>query len=326
MSALERRINVAAVILPLVAFCAAVVLLWGGLVDALDLWILAFMYVITSFGVYVGYHRLLTHRSFAARNWVRATFAILGCMAMQGPPIRWVADHRQHHDFSDEHGDPHSPHTHAEPGFFGMLKGMYHGHVGWLFDEDLERASASRYARDLLDDPPIRWVDKHFYSWVALGLAIPFALGFLISGGSLYAGLTALLWGGFVRMFLVHHATWSVNSICHMYGTHPFDSGDHSRNNWLIAFVTLGEGWHHNHHAFPTSAKHGLGKLQLDPGYGLIKGLEKVGLVSDVRLASDKAIERKRIDAAAHELAASQSLPAEPEEERSLEPQLTARR
>ena len=295
MSALERRINIAAVVLPLLGVAAAIYLLWGGLVDALDLAILAFMYVITSFGVYVGYHRLLTHRSFEAPPVVRATFAILGCMAMQGPPIRWVADHRQHHDFADEHGDPHSPHTHAEPGFVGMLKGMWHGHVGWLWDKDLERGSARRYANDLLNDPVVRWVDKYFFYWVGLGFAIPFALGFAF-GGSLEAGLTAMLWGGAVRMFLVHHATWSVNSICHMYGSHPFDSGDHSRNNWAIAFVTLGEGWHHNHHAFPTSARHGLGKFQFDPGYRLIRTLEFFGLASNVKGVSPQQLDRKRLD------------------------------
>ncbi len=292
MSKLERRITIAAVVIPFLGFIAAIVLLWGGMVDALDLAILAVMYAFTGMGITVGYHRLFTHRSFETKEWVRVTLAVAGSMSVQGAPIHWVADHRKHHDFSDEEGDPHSPHTHDHQGWKGVFVGWYHSHMGWLFSRD-ERASASRYARDLKNDPNMVWVDKHFFSIVLLGLAIPAALGFVLSGFTLWGAFTAFIWGGLVRIFLQHHATWSVNSICHMYGDSPFETEDHSRNNWAVAFVSLGEGWHHNHHAFPTSAKHGLTGRQIDPSYMFIKGLEKVGLAWNLREPSEEAIQSK---------------------------------
>lgn len=291
MSKLERRITIAAVVVPFLGFGAAIILLWGEGVTALDLGILAVMYLITGMGITAGYHRLLTHRSFETKPWLRAGFAIAGSMSVQGAPIHWVADHRKHHDFSDQPGDPHSPHTHGRPGWRGVFAGMWHSHMGWLFSRD-DRAAASRYARDLKNDPTIVWVDKLFFVWVLLGLAIPFALGLAI-GGTLYTGFTAMVWGGLSRIFLQHHATWSVNSVCHMYGKQPFEVDDQSRNNWAVAMVALGEGWHHNHHAFPTSAKHGLLRGQLDPSYLLIKGLESVGLAWNVRTPSDSAMQNK---------------------------------
>jgi stearoyl-CoA desaturase (delta-9 desaturase) len=252
---------------------------------------MAVMYTLVGFGVTIGFHRLLTHRSFDAPTSVRATFAILGSMSVQGAVIHWVADHRKHHTFTDEEGDPHSPHLHGSSGWRGVLKGWWHAHTGWLFDR-AERASARRFARDLREDAAIRWVDRWFPAWALLGLAIPFVAGYAI-GGTLTAGLTALVWGGLARVFLLHHATWSVNSICHMYGRRPFEIEDESRNNWIVAMVSLGEGWHHNHHAFPTSARHGLQRFQLDPSYAIIRGLEKVGLASNVRRPSDTDIARK---------------------------------
>jgi stearoyl-CoA desaturase (delta-9 desaturase) len=293
MTALERRITVAAVVIPFLGFLGALVTLWGGLVTARDLAIFAVLYAFTGFGVTVGYHRLLTHRSFTAPPAVRGAFAILGAMSLQGAPIHWVADHRKHHTFADEEGDPHSPHLHGGEGWKAVLGGWWHAHTGWLFNRGIsERASARRYAPDLRKDPVIRFVDRWFLGWVALGLLIPFAAGWLI-GGTLTAGLTALLWGGLARIFLQHHATWSVNSICHMYGSRPFAIDDESRNNWMVALVSMGEGWHHNHHAFPTSARHGLQRRELDPSYWLIRGLEKVGLASDVKTPRPQDIERK---------------------------------
>ncbi len=291
MSTLERRITIAAVVIPFVGFIAAIFLFWNNGVTALDLGILVAMYLFTGFGITVGYHRLFTHRSFETKEWMRVLIAIAGSMSVQGAPIHWVADHRKHHDFSDHDGDPHSPHTHDHTGLKGIFVGWYHSHMGWLFDRE-ERASATRYARDLKNDPKMVWVDKHFFTWVLLGLAIPFALGLAI-GGSLYAGFTAFIWGGLVRIFLQHHATWSVNSICHMYGDQPFETDDQSTNNWAVAFVSLGEGWHHNHHAFPTSARHGLTGRQFDPAYLCIRGLEKVGLAWNVRVPSEAALAKK---------------------------------
>jgi stearoyl-CoA desaturase (delta-9 desaturase) len=293
VSKLERRVTVAAVVIPFIGFLVAVYLLWGGMVDARDLAIMAVMYLFTGFGITVGYHRLLTHRSFETSKPMRAMFAIAGSMSVQGAPIHWVADHRKHHDFSDEQGDPHSPHTHDIPGWRGVVTGWWHSHTGWLFDR-AERASASRYARDLRDEPMMRKIDKWFFGWVLLGLAIPAAAGYLHSGFEWTAAATAVLWGGLVRVFLQHHATWSVNSICHMYGERPFETGDQSRNNWAVAVVALGEGWHHNHHAFPTSARHGLRGYQLDPSYGLILLLRRLGLAWNVRSPKPADLERKR--------------------------------
>jgi len=292
VSKLERRATVVAVVLPFVAFLTAVGLSWGGLVSWRDLAIFAVMYLLAGLGVTVGYHRLLTHRAFEASPAVRGTLAVLGSMGVQGAPIKWVADHRKHHTFTDEDGDPHSPHLHDGEGWRAVLRGWWHAHTGWLFDEG-QRASARRYARDLLDDPVIRFVDRWFLGWLLLGFALPFVAGLALSGGDPVAGLTALLWGGLVRVFLLHHATWSVNSICHMYGSRPFDIDDESRNNWAVALVTFGEGWHHNHHAFPTSARHGLRATQFDPTYAVIRLLEVLGLARNVRRPSPSDVARK---------------------------------
>lgn len=292
MSSLERRITVTAVVLPFLGVLVAVALLWGGAVTGRDLGIFAFMYVLVGLGVTIGYHRLLTHRAFEASPWVRATLAALGSMAVQGAVIHWVADHRKHHTFTDEPGDPHSPHTEGGRGWRGVARGMAHSHMGWLFDRK-ERASARRFARDLREERGIVLVDRLFPVWALLGLLIPFLAGLALSGGSVRAGLTALVWGGLVRIFLLHHATWSVNSICHMYGERPFAIDDESRNNWAVALVSFGEGWHHNHHAFPTSARHGLRARQLDPSYAVIRLMELVGLARNVRRPAPAQIARK---------------------------------
>jgi stearoyl-CoA desaturase (delta-9 desaturase) len=292
MSTLERRLTVGAVVIPFLAFVVAVVLSWGGFVSGRDLAIFAVMYLAAGFGVTVGFHRLLTHRAFEAPAAVRATLAALGSMSLQGAVIHWVADHRKHHTFADEEGDPHSPHLHGSEGWGGALKGWWHSHTGWLFDRS-KRTEVRRFAPDLLKDPAIRFVDRWFLGWVGLGLALPFVAGLVLSGGELAAGFSALLWGGLVRIFLLHHATWSVNSICHMYGTRSFDIEDESRNNAAVALVTLGEGWHHNHHAFPTSARHGLRRFQFDPTYAFIRALELMGLARNVRRPSQGEVVRK---------------------------------
>src|SRR3954451_5648860 len=294
-SALERRITVVAVVLPFAGFLAALWLLWGGAVSGRDLAILAVAYVLVGFGVTIGFPRMLTHRSFDAKPWLRATLAVLGSMSVQGAVIHWVADHRRHHTFTDEEGDPHSPHTHDAEGVRGVLKGLWHSHMGWLFEG--QRSSAKRFAPDLRKDPLIRWVDKYFPLWALLGLLIPAVLGFALSGGSLFAAFTAFVWAGLVRVFLLHHATWSVNSICHMYGRQPFEIEDESRDNWAVAIVSLGEGWHHSHHAFPTSARHGLNRRQIDPSYAVIRSLEKLGLVWNVKRPKASQLEAKRAGA-----------------------------
>jgi stearoyl-CoA desaturase (delta-9 desaturase) len=247
---------------------------WG------DLLIFAIVYVPTGLGITVGFHRLFTHRAFKTTPAVRAIFGALGSAAIEGPVISWVADHRKHHAFSDEEGDPHSPHVGHGEGIRGQLKGFVHAHLGWLFIHT-ERGSKERFAPDLLKDPVIRKIDATFVVWALLGLAVPFALGVAI-GGTITTGLTGLLWGGAVRIFVVHHVTYSINSLCHMFGRRPFETDDESRNLAWLALPTFGEAWHNNHHAFPTSAVHGLGRGQLDPSAAVIRALEKLGLAWDV--------------------------------------------
>jgi stearoyl-CoA desaturase (delta-9 desaturase) len=266
--------NLVGVFVPVVAFVAALVLLWQRLVGPVDLAVMLVLYVATGLGITVGFHRLLTHRSFSTFRWVRAVFAVLGSMSVQGPVIHWVADHRKHHAFTDEDGDPHSPHVD------GGLRGLWHAHVGWLFSL-AGRAEPQRYARDLVEDPLMRSISRLFVGWVALGLAIPFGIGYAVSG-TLRGGLIALLWGGLVRIFLLHHVTFAINSVCHFFGRRRFDTADESRNVFWLAVPSFGESWHHNHHAFPTSAFHGLRRREIDPGGLVIRALERLGLAWDV--------------------------------------------
>jgi len=280
-----------AAILPFVAFIAAIVLLWNTAVSPRDLVILGGMYFLTAVGVTVGYHRLFTHRAFDAPRPIRYLFAVLGSMAVQGPLIDWVADHRKHHAFTDTEGDPHSPHHDHGEGFKGAIEGLWYAHMGWLFVTQ-GTAEKRRFARDLLEDPGMRRISRAFPWLVLLGLAIPFALGLGLSG-SITGGLTALLWGGFVRIFMVHHVTWSVNSVCHFFGRRRFDTDDFSTNVFWLALPSLGESWHHNHHAFPRSARHGLRWWEVDPSGLIILGMKKLGLARNVVLVSrERQVER----------------------------------
>ena len=264
----------------MIGFVAAIVLLWNELVGWRDLAIMAVMYVLTGFGITVGYHRLLTHRAFQTHAPTRYAFAVLGSMSVQGPVLSWVADHRKHHVFTDEEGDPHSPHLAAGRGLRAAIAGLWHAHVGWLFSL-AGRAERERYARDLMSDRGIVAIDRLFFLWLALGIAIPFAIGWAL-GGTLAAGLTAALWGGLVRIFVLHHVTFSINSVCHFFGRRRFATTDESRNVFWLAPFSFGESWHNNHHAFPTSAFHGLRRRELDPGRFVIRALERLGLAWDV--------------------------------------------
>jgi stearoyl-CoA desaturase (delta-9 desaturase) len=237
-------------------------------------------YQLFGFGVTVGFHRLLTHRSFKTSRALRVVFAALGSAAVEGPVIEWVATHRKHHRFSDAEGDPHSPHVGHGTGWAGALRGLFYAHIGWVF-RDAEVADERRYAKDLLADASIRFVDRTFVLWGLLGLAFPFGLGVALTG-SLIGGLTGLLWGGAVRIFLLHHATFSINSLCHFFGKRSFETPDESRNLAWLALPTGGEAWHNNHHAFPTSFRHGLGRWQIDTSAALIRLLESLGLAWDV--------------------------------------------
>lgn len=290
---LHRTITGVVTIVPVLALAGGTWLAWNDLVHLSDAIVFVLLYVSTGLGVTVGFHRLLTHRSFKTGRFVRAALAILGSASIEGPAISWVADHRKHHAFSDQPGDPHSPHVDHGSGLRGELRGLAHAHVGWLFKHD-QRGARARYAPDLLADPVIRFVDRTFVVWAVAGLAVPFGLGVAI-GGSITTGLTGLLWGGVVRLLVVHHVTYSINSICHTFGRRGFASRDESRNVFWLAPLSFGESWHNNHHAFPTSAEHGLSRWQIDPSALVIRGLESTGLAWDVVRISRERLERCRL-------------------------------
>jgi stearoyl-CoA desaturase (delta-9 desaturase) len=254
--------------------------LWGSALGWNDVIVFLIMYVITGLGVTVGFHRLLTHRSFKTGPAVRGLLGIAGSMAIEGPVISWVADHRKHHAFSDKEGDPHSPHVDHGHGLRGALRGLVHAHVGWLFIHTA-RGRKTRYAPDLIKDPVISWVNRTFFVWAIAGFLMPFGLGIAI-GGTLMDGFTGMLWGGLVRILVLHHVTYSINSLCHFFGRRTFETDDESRNLAWLAPLSFGEAWHNGHHAFPTSARHGLGRFQLDIAASVIALLEKTRLAWDV--------------------------------------------
>jgi stearoyl-CoA desaturase (Delta-9 desaturase) len=276
----DRLITGTVTVVPFLALAVVGWQVWASLLHWSDLAVFAILYMVTGLGVTVGFHRLFTHRSFATKRWLRGAFAAAGSMAIEGPVISWVADHRKHHAFADQPGDPHSPHVDHGVGWRGALRGLLHAHMGWLFIHT-QRGARKRYAPDLLADPVVSWVDSTFVFWAVGGVASAFGLGWLI-GGTVTAGLTGLLWGGAVRLLVLHHVTFSINSLCHFFGRRRFDTGDESRNLAWLSFLSFGEAWHNNHHAFPTSAAHGMRWWELDPSSMVIRGLERVGLAWDV--------------------------------------------
>lgn len=276
----DRVITATVTIVPFLGLGFACWQAWQGILHASDLIVFAILYLATAVGITVGFHRLFTHRSFKTARPMRALFAILGSAAIEGPVISWVADHRKHHAFADRRGDPHSPHVDHGTGWLGALRGLAHAHVGWIFIHT-ERGAKARYAPDLMRDRLVRFVDRTFLVWSAAGVAAAFGLGVAI-GGTVITGLTGMLWGGAVRVFCVHHVTYSINSLCHVFGRRSFETPDQSRNLAWLAPFSLGEAWHNNHHAFPTSAVQGLGRWQLDPSALVIGALERLGLAWDV--------------------------------------------
>jgi stearoyl-CoA desaturase (delta-9 desaturase) len=270
--------NLMGIILPFVGLVAAIGLLWNKWIGPHDLILLFVGYVLTGVGVTVGYHRLFTHGSFQTYRWVRYTFAILGSMAVEGPVLAWVADHRKHHQFSDQEGDPHSPHVGGGEGVLAAVKNLFHAHVGWLFVAE-GRADMRKYVPDLMADRGMRIIHKLFGVWLAISLVVPALVGYLIAG-TWQGALTGLLWGGAVRIFLLHHVTFSINSICHFWGRRRFKVTDESRNVGILSLISFGESWHNNHHAFPSSAFHGMSRREvaLDPGAWVVTVLEKIGL------------------------------------------------
>jgi stearoyl-CoA desaturase (delta-9 desaturase) len=270
---------------PLLGLAAAGFLLWGWGFHWTDLGLLLGMYVATVLGITVGFHRLFTHRSFETNVVVKFVLAVLGSMAVQGRLFKWVGLHRRHHQHSDTPADVHSPH-HGGGGARGFLLGFWHAHIGWAFQAD--PPGVAGYTPDLRKSRALRAADALFPVWVALGLVIPGILGGLISG-TWQGALTGVLWGGLVRIFLVHHVTWSINSACHLWGMRPYASGDQSRDNVVFGVLAMGEGWHNTHHAFPTSARHGLRWWQPDVSYWVIRALAVVGLARNLKLPSKAA-------------------------------------
>src|SRR3954467_1566038 len=279
MTVVHRWLNLAGVLLPFLGFVLAVVLLWNTLVDWSDLAVMLVMYVISGYGVTLGFHRLLTHRSFQTFKPVEYTLAAAGSMAVQGPVMSWVADHRKHHAHTDQEGDPHSPHGRGG-GREGAVTGVWDAHMGGLFDRSAQ-AEHSRYARDLYEDRGMRVIHKTFGVWVATGILLPALLGLALTG-TWRGALEAALWGGAVRIFLLHHVTWSITSVCHFFGSRRFAVDDHSTNVFWLAPLSMGESWHHNHHTFPRSAFHGLKAWEIDPTGWVIRGMRRVKLAWNV--------------------------------------------
>jgi stearoyl-CoA desaturase (Delta-9 desaturase) len=280
MTRAHRNVNIAAVIVPFVAFLAAIPLLWNSVVGWTDVAIFVVIYPLTALGITIGFHRMLTHRAFETYRPLKYLFAVLGSMAVQGDVISWVSDHRKHHAFPDKEGDPHSPHVGHGEGALAGLRGLYHAHVGWLFQTH-SSARARKFAPDLLEDRGMRLISKNFIPLVLFSLALPFGLGWLLTG-TLAGALTGLLWGGLVRIFMVHHVTWSINSICHYFGRRRFETDDESTNVAWLSLFSFGESWHHNHHAFPRSATHGLRWYELDVSGMIIRAMQRLGLAWNV--------------------------------------------
>jgi stearoyl-CoA desaturase (Delta-9 desaturase) len=279
MSRPHQFLNLTGVLLPFAGFMLAVVLLWDEWVDWSSLGVMVAMYVLTVLGVTLGFHRLLTHRSFQTYKAVQYVIAAIGSMAVQGPVMSWVADHRKHHAHTDHEGDPHSPHGHGG-GLRGAIRGLWYAHMGWLFEKS-GQAEHARYARDLYEDRGMRVIHHTFGLWVATGIILPAGLGLALTG-TWWGAFEAALWGGPVRIFLVHHVTWSINSVCHFFGTRRFAVDDHSTNVFWLAPFSMGESWHHNHHTFPRSAFHGLKSWEIDPTGWVIRAMRRVKLAWNV--------------------------------------------
>jgi stearoyl-CoA desaturase (delta-9 desaturase) len=287
----EQVALAAFIIVPFLAVLVAIPIAWGGWLGWSDVVITAVMYLLTLHGVTVGFHRLFTHKSFKPNRFVKNALAIMGSLAIQGPVVRWVADHRKHHKFSDRDGDPHSPWKYGTT-LRALGKGLWHAHMGWLFDT--EQTPQRKYAPDLMNDRDIVRISRQFPLWVGVSLLAPAVAGGLLTW-SWQGALTAFFWGSLVRISVLHHVTWSINSICHTLGDRPFVSRDKSANVWWLAIPSGGESWHNLHHADPTCARHGVLRGQVDTSARVIWGLEKIGWVRDVRWPVRDRIESKLV-------------------------------
>ncbi|HEY8302630.1 MAG TPA: acyl-CoA desaturase [Jatrophihabitans sp.] len=279
------------VIVPFLAFLAAVPVAWGWGLGWTDVSLFLAFYIVSGLGITVGYHRYFTHGSFKAKRALRIALAIAGSLAIEGPVIRWVADHRRHHAHSDRDGDPHSPWRFGDS-LGALTKGFWFAHLGWMFD--VEHTNRDKYTPDLLRDRDIALVDRLFPLWLAVSMLLPAVLGGLITM-SWTGALTAFFWASLVRVFVLHHVTWSINSVCHMIGDRPFAARDKSANFWPLAILSFGESWHNMHHADPTAARHGVLRFQLDESARVIWLFEKLGWASDVRWPKPERLAKLRV-------------------------------
>jgi stearoyl-CoA desaturase (Delta-9 desaturase) len=278
------------VVLPLAAVAFAVVIFWSHGIGWLDLGMAVFMYVFTGLGISVGFHRLFSHRSFVPARWLKVTLAIAGTMGMEGSAISWVSQHRRHHAFTDRPGDPHSPLPEG-PGLASHLRGLWHAHAGWLFVHN--EVNANRWSKDLQADPDIAFVNQTVVLWTVLSFLIPTAIGWLVTG-TLWGALLAGLWAGVVRVALLHHVTWSTNSLCHTFGRRPYSNKDRSTNFFPLALLSFGESWHNAHHAFPRSARHGIDSGQVDISAEVIRIFERMGWATNVQRPRLSTMTRRR--------------------------------
>lgn len=294
MSIGRKIVMLGVVIFPLLGLAATIVTSWQyGFMGWLYLGMLVGGWYLTGLGITIGYHRQLTHRSFETHKPIRHFWASLGALAVEGSPIDWCMVHRKHHQFSDHEGDPHSPHL-AGDGVVGRIKGFFHSHIGWLFISNWSKEERSKYIPDLIQEDYLMSIDRNYLWWVIASLAIPMVFAGVVTM-SIQGALLGLLWGGLARICFTHHMTWAINSVCHVFGKRDFKSSDDSRNNVIFGIFSHGEGWHNNHHAFPSSARHGLKWWQFDLSWVIIRSLELVGLAWDVRLPSEKAMAKKAV-------------------------------
>jgi stearoyl-CoA desaturase (Delta-9 desaturase) len=288
----QRRLTLLFTVGPLAGIAFAIWSLWGTGISSLDLSLFLGFYVLTGLGITVGYHRLFTHRSFRATKPARVALAVAGSMAVEGSVISWCATHRRHHAFADRYGDPHSPHLAQAAGVKGVLIGLWHAHLGWMLQE--ERSDPNEWTPDLVADPAIQRIDRAFSWLTVVTFLLPPAIGFAVTG-TLGGAWSAFVWGSLVRIFLLHHVTWGINSICHFYGREAYRARDESRNVWPMAPISFGESWHNNHHAFPWSARLGLRAWQIDLGWYAIAALRSLGLVREVKVPTREQREARRI-------------------------------
>jgi stearoyl-CoA desaturase (delta-9 desaturase) len=289
----EQVLLVVFIAVPFLAVAVAVPIAWGGFLGWSDIVLLLGFFALTSLGITVGFHRYFTHGAFKAVRGLRVALAIIGSLAIEGPVSRWVADHRKHHAFSDKEGDPHSPWRYG-PGIWSLSKGLFYAHMGWLFD--VEQTPLARYVPDLIEDRDITRVSRAFPALVAVSLISPAVLGALMTW-SWQGAVTGFFWGSLVRIALVHHVTWSINSICHVFGEKPFRSRDKAGNVWWLAIPSMGESWHNLHHADPTCARHGVEKGQIDASARVIRWFEMAGWVYEVRWPKAQRLDARRSSA-----------------------------